>query len=599
MTAPAPWSVKGIDPRAREVAKELARREGVTLGEWLNRMITEQREVPAEAPPPRFVHTEPADPIPLEPSVRGLLGRVERGEREQIAVAARFEGLAEELRHDQMRLAERLRRMEQNGDTFGAGEALKALEQTVSRLAGHVYDGEGRTNDAIRDLGTCFVKLDGRLRRVEGGDGAGLTGALEQVRAEMATLADNVDRRLAKADAVHAQAMEKLGAEVARISERLAERIANAERRGAMAIDDVTDQVGRVAERIHQRQERAAEDVADRFRQSEDRTARLLEEMRAQIDASFAAARTATPHTYDATAPLTETPSFEDVDIPVLSTREVIEQARTRSGVEAVTKPARSEGGFHLFSPRKGKPKKGGGSTTLQTALFVTGAAAALGAGVASYRLGVAEPPTSPVHVPGETSQPRVAVALNPQPAAKPDAAKPELADAAALYAQAARKLQAGDASGLGELKQAAAMGHPAAQLHLARLYETGTGGLKKDEAEARRWTEQAARGGEAKAMHNLALYYFQGVGGAKDPATAALWFRQAAERGVTDSQYNLGRLYEEGYGVSKDTATAYRWYLIAARTGDAEARASADRMKAVLSPDARSAAEASASQFH
>jgi len=30
MTAPAPWSVKGIDPRAREVAKELARREGRT-----------------------------------------------------------------------------------------------------------------------------------------------------------------------------------------------------------------------------------------------------------------------------------------------------------------------------------------------------------------------------------------------------------------------------------------------------------------------------------------------------------------------------------------------------------------------------------------
>ena len=35
---------------------------------------------------------------------------------------------------------------------------------------------------------------------------------------------------------------------------------------------------------------------------------------------------------------------------------------------------------------------------------------------------------------------------------------------------------------------------------------------MRKDETEARRWTEQAARGGDAKAMHNLALYYFEGL---------------------------------------------------------------------------------------
>ena len=41
MTSGAPWSVKGIDPKAREVAKDLARRSGMTLGEWLNRVILE------------------------------------------------------------------------------------------------------------------------------------------------------------------------------------------------------------------------------------------------------------------------------------------------------------------------------------------------------------------------------------------------------------------------------------------------------------------------------------------------------------------------------------------------------------------------------
>lgn len=41
MTAATPWSVKGIDPKAREVAKALARRSGMKLGEWLNRIMLE------------------------------------------------------------------------------------------------------------------------------------------------------------------------------------------------------------------------------------------------------------------------------------------------------------------------------------------------------------------------------------------------------------------------------------------------------------------------------------------------------------------------------------------------------------------------------
>ncbi|MFN7238166.1 MAG: hypothetical protein ACK5VL_10705, partial [Brevundimonas sp.] len=44
MSAAAPWSVKGIDPKAREIAKDLARRSGLTLGEWLNTMILDEDE---------------------------------------------------------------------------------------------------------------------------------------------------------------------------------------------------------------------------------------------------------------------------------------------------------------------------------------------------------------------------------------------------------------------------------------------------------------------------------------------------------------------------------------------------------------------------
>ena len=47
MSANAPWSVKGIDAKAREVAKDLARRSGLTLGEWLNQMILKGEDVGA------------------------------------------------------------------------------------------------------------------------------------------------------------------------------------------------------------------------------------------------------------------------------------------------------------------------------------------------------------------------------------------------------------------------------------------------------------------------------------------------------------------------------------------------------------------------
>src|SRR5215207_9371999 len=54
MSAGAPWSVKGIDPKAREIAKDLARRQGMTLGEWLNQMIIDggEPEAPPYEPPP-------------------------------------------------------------------------------------------------------------------------------------------------------------------------------------------------------------------------------------------------------------------------------------------------------------------------------------------------------------------------------------------------------------------------------------------------------------------------------------------------------------------------------------------------------------------
>ena len=42
MSRAVPWSIKGVDFDAREAAKEAARRDGLSLGEWINRAISER-----------------------------------------------------------------------------------------------------------------------------------------------------------------------------------------------------------------------------------------------------------------------------------------------------------------------------------------------------------------------------------------------------------------------------------------------------------------------------------------------------------------------------------------------------------------------------
>jgi localization factor PodJL len=213
------------------------------------------------------------------------------------------------------------------------------------------------------------------------------------------------------------------------------------------------------------------------------------------------------------------------------------------------------------------------------------------------------------------TAEPRVAMALGPNaqiadpaaptldPAAPPApvATTPAAAPApspASLYADGVRRIEAKDASGLESLRKAANLSYAPAQFYLAKLYENGEGGVKKDAGEARRWTERAAQGGDRKAMHNLGLYYFEGTGGSLNKTTAAQWFRKAADLGLTDSQYNLGKLYENGFGVNQNAPEAYKWYLIASRAGDSEARGSAERIRSSLSAEERSGAERSAAGY-
>ena len=301
MSAGAPWSVKGIDPKAREVAKDLARRSGMTLGEWLNRVILED-DVPDEVTSEAQVTDRPfrqglgqslaqglstprlrAVPDPgapefariafaldrltdrieasetrtglaingVEHSVRQALARIEAAEREQQASAARLEGLLAEASAEQGYNGDRIRRLEAEAGPRSA-EALRLIETRLARaqtvletLGDRLSTAEARTATALDELKRSLATLDRRL------------GAVEQEadpEPRFAALAETLGRRV---DAVRAEIADRLtqagGAGFEGRVAELAARVQDAERRSVQAVEAIGRQVLAMAEAVNRK----------------------------------------------------------------------------------------------------------------------------------------------------------------------------------------------------------------------------------------------------------------------------------------------------------------------------------------------------------
>ena len=300
MSAGAPWSVKGIDPKAREVAKDLARRSGMTLGEWLNRVILEDdvpEEITAEAQfadrafraeAPRLRAISPPSPptVPdlariasaldrltarieasetrtglaingVEHSVRQALARIETAEREQNTAAARLEGLLAETQAEVSHNSERLRRFEAEPAGPRSAEAMRMLEARLAddepehmvdavleRLGDRLAMAEARTAAALEDLKGSLAGLDRRVGAVERGGGQGIDQRFEALAH---TLTQRVDA--VRAEVADALASTTGGAVEARFA-ALAQQVQVAERRSTQAVEDIGRQVLAMAEAV-------------------------------------------------------------------------------------------------------------------------------------------------------------------------------------------------------------------------------------------------------------------------------------------------------------------------------------------------------------
>jgi localization factor PodJL len=318
MTAASPWSVKGIDPKAREVAKDLARRSGMTLGEWLNRMIIEgdgqaaeqfadkpgdrgeahnraYLEIVKEDAPPRIEIAEhPADEVGrvavaldrltqrieaaegrnaaaisgIDHSVRDALTRLGQSEREQIAVAARFEGAVNELKTEQARAAERTRRMEAEAAGPRSAEALRALEGALGKVAGHLYDGEARTREAI-------AALEARVNA---------TSAPQDPTALVDAVVARLSERLEAAETRTTEALRDMSSSFSALDQRMGAL------EGANPAAGVQERLDGLAMSLTQKMEAARLEMAAKLRESADgrfdRMERKLGEMAAHVQAA-------------------------------------------------------------------------------------------------------------------------------------------------------------------------------------------------------------------------------------------------------------------------------------------------------------------------
>lgn len=152
--------------------------------------------------------------------------------------------------------------------------------------------------------------------------------------------------------------------------------------------------------------------------------------------------------------------------------------------------------------------------------------------------------------------------------------------DPRTLYADAMTALNAAEntesaAAAIEKLSEAAALGHPPAQLQLGELYKLGQG-VDQDLEQARTWFRRSANGGNVLAMHRIGVMTARGDGGPANASDAIGWFELAANRGLVDSQYNLGAIYHPGAdGASgvQEAGRAYYWYTLAANNGDDQAQ--------------------------
>ncbi len=303
-----PWNVAGIPSEAREAARAAARREGLSIGEWLTRRILAGLSDMSEPGPQREEwsgyraddraastrrdsdamldrvsrsETETADVYRrIEEQLRSVGRRLDSSERSQsesnrvmskaaveMNITAREQAQAfDQLGAHVAGLSDRIERVERNASSDSLRDAVKALHQGLSRLAdqitqtanqsatqisalaGNIENVAGRLGQSRHDFQATTQALEGRVvqldERIHTVEKAAHTGTVSLERALEA-----LETRQAARKDDSAAAIARLEENVSRLEARPADpaldrRLSGIER-------TLSDLVGRIASEEH------------------------------------------------------------------------------------------------------------------------------------------------------------------------------------------------------------------------------------------------------------------------------------------------------------------------------------------------------------
>jgi localization factor PodJL len=247
------WSVKGVDDRARAIAKEKARLKGITLGDYINNLLLEGHSEAGPRDMSRYhespltsAFSEPTRPHALDglaqrieavearstlaitgidQSVLGLLARLESSENSTSAMTAEVERMVDELRETHEMLHDKVGALEADESGRRSLEAMKALEDALGKLATHVYE-EGRLN---QDDSTA---MKGRIEAGFGELNERVEGVEIKVESTLAEAAQRVEKAVEQAELRAEGTSRHLSERVSNIESSVATKLAN--------VDDVS-----------------------------------------------------------------------------------------------------------------------------------------------------------------------------------------------------------------------------------------------------------------------------------------------------------------------------------------------------------------------
>ena len=315
MATRGPWSVKGIDTKAREAALQAARSEGVTLGDYLNRLllISEQEgntmsNKPHQRPSNDVSETAPSQALDaltsrieavearstlaitgMDQSVVGLLAKLENSINAQEAMEGRFELTSDELKQTQHILEKRLERVESDDTSIQSLRALKSLESALGRLATDLEDQKDTSAATQTRIGDIAHRVD----RVSGDVDDKINRLNERLETTLESAAESVKKAVDQAELRAEGASRHLSDRMTQIEAELFddkrvhhERMGAIENKVTSTLSDVTQTIDRLGERMETTEATArnANDISDRLNEAELQTNEALRALQSNVN---------------------------------------------------------------------------------------------------------------------------------------------------------------------------------------------------------------------------------------------------------------------------------------------------------------------------